>query len=99
MTTSEVPNVTGSVTEHDSLCPVRDGSCCPWMGDCVCQCLCEFINEIRKDQQRKDADYLAEYTEDNHEHVGGQLCSPHNGDRCDITAALRVVVQHLRSRL
>lgn len=97
MTTSEMPKVTESVTLHDPLCVVSQGSCCPWMGDCTCQCLCDFINEIRKDQRRKDAEYLAEYTEENHHHVGGLLCSPQNGDRCDITAALRVVVMHLKA--
>ena len=32
---------------HDPKCPNHQGSCCPWMGDCECQCLCDFIREIR----------------------------------------------------
>ena len=35
---------------HDPKCPVSQGPCCPWMGDCDCQCLCDFIAEIRQDQ-------------------------------------------------
>lgn len=44
-----------SVTEqndHDHLCPNSKGTCCPWMGECECQCLCDWIQEIRKDERR-----------------------------------------------
>lgn len=27
-------------------CPCEHGACCPWMGDCTCQCLCDFIARI-----------------------------------------------------
>lgn len=36
---------------HDPLCPVtkNGGNCCPWMPDCECQCMCDYIAEIRQD--------------------------------------------------
>lgn len=34
---------------HDVLCENYNGSCCPWMGDCECQCMCDFIGEVRLD--------------------------------------------------
>ena len=35
---------------HDPMCPVAEagGSCCPWMGECDCQCMCDWIQEIRQ---------------------------------------------------
>ena len=42
----------GSPKTHDKFCYVSKGSCCPWMGDCDCQCMCEFINEIREDERK-----------------------------------------------
>lgn len=35
---------------HDPLCPNAEGDCCPWMGECDCQCLCEWIAKIRTDE-------------------------------------------------
>lgn len=36
---------------HDPLCYVakNGGTCCPWMGNCDCQCMCDYIAEIRND--------------------------------------------------
>jgi cytochrome P450 len=39
--------------DHDSKCPNYEGPCCPWMGECVCQCLCDFIFDIRKDEDQQ----------------------------------------------
>lgn len=39
------------VLAHDKFCPVYEGSCCPWMGNCVCQCNCDDIAAIRKDER------------------------------------------------
>jgi len=36
---------------HDKFCPVYEGSCCPWMGNCVCQCNCDDIAAIREDER------------------------------------------------
>lgn len=36
-----------SSNTHHPLCPNHEGTCCPWMGDCDCQCLCDFINKIK----------------------------------------------------
>lgn len=36
------------MSEHDVMCPNHEGSCCPWMGDCDCQCMCDFISSIRE---------------------------------------------------
>ena len=38
---------------HDLLCINYQGSCCPWMGDCSCQCDCEFISKVREDMLTK----------------------------------------------
>ena len=40
-------------TRHDPRCPNYNGSCCPWMGDCTCQCMCDWIAEIRSDYRKK----------------------------------------------
>jgi hypothetical protein len=37
---------------HDRLCLVYEGPCCPWMGDCECQCICDWIEEVRRDEDR-----------------------------------------------
>ena len=39
---------------HDPLCYVaqNDGNCCPWMPECDCQCMCDWIAEIREDEQK-----------------------------------------------
>lgn len=34
------------MTKHHPKCPNFNGPCCPWMGECDCQCKCDFINEI-----------------------------------------------------
>lgn len=36
---------------HDPLCVNHKGSCCPWIKDCTCQCLCDFIREVRVDER------------------------------------------------
>lgn len=38
---------------HDQLCPVHQGSCCSWIDDCACQCLCDFIHQIRVDEREQ----------------------------------------------
>jgi hypothetical protein len=38
-------------SKHDRLCPNFTGPCCPWVGDCTCQCMCDFINEVRDDER------------------------------------------------
>ena len=38
---------------HFPECPNAHGSCCPWMGDCTCQCLCDLIGRV---QQRVTGD-------------------------------------------
>lgn len=38
---------------HDRFCINSKGPCCEWLGDCDCQCLCEFINEIREDEREQ----------------------------------------------
>lgn len=37
---------------HDPLCPNHTGSCCPNVDEnCTCQCMCDFIKEIRVDER------------------------------------------------
>ena len=31
------------MTDHLPECPVADGPCCPWMGECECQCMCDLL--------------------------------------------------------
>jgi hypothetical protein len=39
---------------HDPLCANANGSCCEWMGDnCVCQCSCDFIEQVRADERSR----------------------------------------------
>lgn len=41
---------------HDPKCPVFKGPCCPWVeGGCDCQCMCDFISDIRGDERDKAA--------------------------------------------
>jgi hypothetical protein len=45
--------------KHDSLCVNSKGSCCPWMAEpCDCQCMCDFITEVREDQKKIDSEAL-----------------------------------------
>jgi hypothetical protein len=37
---------------HDPLCPNASGSCCPWIGECACQCECEFAAKVRADERQ-----------------------------------------------
>lgn len=36
---------------HDKLCyvAINGGNCCPWLPECDCQCMCEYIKEVRDD--------------------------------------------------
>ena len=60
---------------HDPLCYVaqNDGNCCPWMPECDCQCMCDWIAEVRQDEHEKNGyekeyyDLLSENREMNHE--------------------------------
>lgn len=38
---------------------------------------------------------IAAYAEETHRHVGVESCQPESGDRCDITAALRVAARRV----
>jgi hypothetical protein len=44
---------------HDPLCNIVDGPCCPWMGDCDCQCTCGWIAKIREDEDRQILETLS----------------------------------------
>lgn len=35
---------------HDVLCACSEGPCCPWLSHCECQCMCEFIAQVRTDE-------------------------------------------------
>lgn len=39
---------------HRTGCPCEDGPCCPWMGNCDCQCMCDVIAPI-EDRVRAEA--------------------------------------------
>jgi len=39
--------------EHDPLCENYNGSCCPWMGGCECQCTCSWLESVRVDERLK----------------------------------------------
>lgn len=38
---------------HDPFCENYQGTCCPWMSNCDCQCTCARIREIRDDERRR----------------------------------------------
>lgn len=49
------PALPAPVNGHDPLCVNAAGPCCPWMtGGCDCQCSCEDIARIRRDQSERD---------------------------------------------
>lgn len=37
---------------HDVLCNIYEKTCCPHMGECECQCNCDFIQEVREDERK-----------------------------------------------
>lgn len=79
---------------HDPLCPWHGSTEFDDIFDCD---NCTLIKAARNDQTSKCVDLLEKYAEDNHQHksVYG-LCAPYQGDRCDITAALRAGVRRLK---
>lgn len=40
-----------SAEKHDPKCVCAKGSCCSWISDCTCQCMCDIIAEIRADER------------------------------------------------
>lgn len=36
---------------HDPMCLLDSDTCCPWMGDCDCQCICDLISRVREDER------------------------------------------------
>jgi len=42
------------MSKHDILCNVYENACCPWIGNCECQCTCDIIAIIREDEQMKE---------------------------------------------
>ena len=43
-------------SKHDKLCPNYVWPCCSWINNCQCQCLCNFIKEVRSDERKKQKD-------------------------------------------
>lgn len=76
---------------HDPLCVNHNGSCCPWMGDCTCQCTCDTIAIIRADQHTRD---LATLTRLHHESTEWPGVCTHCDQNmpCDTLTALTVTV-------
>jgi hypothetical protein len=37
--------------EHDKHCTVAPAACCPWLGACDCQCICDLIEIVRQDER------------------------------------------------
>lgn len=60
---ADLPDETSSVEApgegprraHLGGCPCENGSCCPWMGDCTCQCMCDLIAQV-EDRVRAEYD-------------------------------------------
>ena len=44
---------------HDHLCELATEPCCPWIGDCACQCTCDRIEQIREDERRQAMEAVA----------------------------------------
>lgn len=57
---------------------------------------CDLIARVREDERatalRDAVKAVMAYADKTHKHVGMFKCWPESGDRCDITAALRVAV-------
>ena len=93
---------------HDPLCPAP---ACAMTGrfrllceDCdlaheECRCVCGLLARARAEERGRALDAaraaVLAYADDTHQHVGMLKCWPENGDRCDITAALRVAAQRI----
>jgi hypothetical protein len=38
---------------HDPICNNSSGPCCEWMGECDCQCTCDWIAAVRNDHTQR----------------------------------------------
>lgn len=73
---------------------------------CICEQLraCEkrvwgdadfVVSETYRNALQEAVKAINAYADETHQHVGMDKCWPENGDRCDITAALRVAVNRV----
>ena len=46
------------MSTHFPECPNDAGSCCPWMGDCACQCICDVLRACEKRMEQRYNDIL-----------------------------------------
>lgn len=73
--------------KHHNLCLVYEGPCCPWMGDCSCQCNCDIISEVVDHTMNTVLATVDDYLEEIH--------SPHDKNstciRCDYVAVIAVL--------
>ena len=58
-----------------------------------------LMDETRERAIKDCIGKLTTYIDETHQHVGDVTCLPFQGDRCDITAALRVAVNRLKAML
>ena len=56
----DVPYGASGRREHLGGCPCEEGSCCPWMGDCDCQCRCDLIAAVEQ-RVRAESDSSGAY--------------------------------------
>jgi hypothetical protein len=58
-------------------------------------CICKALRACEQRVLDAAREAVLAYADDTHQHVGMLKCWPENGDRCDITAALRVAAQRI----
>ena len=63
-------------------------------GECAL-CICKALRACEQRVLDAAREAVLAYADDTHQHVGMLKCWPENGDRCDITAALRVAAQRI----
>lgn len=63
-------------------------------GECAL-CICDRLRACEERVLDAAREAVLAYADDTHQHVGMLKCWPENGDRCDITAALRVAAQRI----
>lgn len=54
-----------------------------------------LVEQARSDALREAAATVRDYATDTHKHAGINECWPERGDRCDITAALKVAAARI----
>ena len=74
------------MSTHFPECPNDAGSCCPWRGDCTCQCICDVLRacEARVLDAAREAVKHLQHSDDCY-YAEGVLC------HCEIKSAITAI--------